>query len=446
MLEAPKLPNDEKRLAVLDGTQLIHSAREERFDRLARLASQTFNVPIALVSLVAKDKQWFKATVGLDVDESPRNISFCGHAIADPSSAFVVNDATLDGRFADNPFVTGDLGLRFYAGYPIKVAGEAIGTLCLIDTKPRSLTAEQIKCLGDFAALLEEEVALEAKIMARSAELKVANDKLAEVVNELSTRAERIGEPAGRRLSELIHEMASPVGNASLIIESMGEKLDSAMAKASSGALRKSDLAEHWIKSKEACRQLEANIKRASDLLQSYKSVGGRRADGECCGDCEVFEVDDAVDRALEAMGPTLAAATAHASWVGPKAEVKLAGRQGPFEQVLVNLIANAIHHGCSGRENGRIELSASLSESKEGGQVLTLNVADDGRGILPNHAQRLFEPYFTTRAGLGGTGLGLHVSRRIVRSMFSGDLTAKNKDPHGACFSMELQIRSSQD
>jgi signal transduction histidine kinase len=302
-----------------------------------------------------------------------------------------------------------------------------------------------LKCFEDLAALVEEEVALETKIMERSSELKSANEKLAEAVHDLSARAQSFGGPKECMISELIHELGSPIGNASLIIESMEEKLDSSIEKTNAGRLRKSDLSDYWVKTKEACRQLDANLKRASDVLISYKSSGGHGENGTWGGDCEMFGVDDVVASVLESMQPTLEAACVVASWVGSATHVKISGLKGAFEQILVNLIANAIHHGCSGRKNGRIELSGYISTSKTQGDSLILSVADDGRGILPAHAKRLFEPYFTTRAGLGGTGLGLHLSRRMVRSMFSGDLTAKNKEPNGACFSMVLPIQPSR-
>lgn len=116
----PAFPLDEaNRLATLRGLNILDTPPEERFDRLTRLAQQLINVPIAVVSLVDSNRQWFKSCQGLDASETPRNISFCGHAILD-NELFVIPDALLDTRFSDNPLVTGAPNIRFYAGQPLK--------------------------------------------------------------------------------------------------------------------------------------------------------------------------------------------------------------------------------------------------------------------------------------------------------------------------------------
>lgn len=130
---------------------------EERFDRLTRLAKRLFNVPIALVSLVDADRQWFKSSVGLAALQTPRDISFCGHAIASDTTLLVPN-AKLDPRFHDNPLVTGDPHIRFYAGCPLSTPnGSRIGTLCLIDSQPRDFGKEESALLGDLARMAEQE-------------------------------------------------------------------------------------------------------------------------------------------------------------------------------------------------------------------------------------------------------------------------------------------------
>ena len=145
------------RLGALDASGLLDTPAEERFDRITRLAAQFFDVPICLVSLVDKDRQWFKSRYGLAARETPRSDAFCAHAV-EKRQLMVVEDACLDARFAENPLVTGAPHIRFYAGQPVYSAdGHALGTLCMIDTKPRSLHAAQIAALRDFALLVEEE-------------------------------------------------------------------------------------------------------------------------------------------------------------------------------------------------------------------------------------------------------------------------------------------------
>ncbi len=164
-MEEPRLPDDEaQRLESLRGLLLLDTPAEDRFDRITRLARKSLGVPVALVSLVDKDRQWFKSIQGLPsgVCETSRAISFCGHAVLQ-DGLFEVTDATKDRRFHDNPLVTSDPKVRFYAGYAIHAPdGARIGTLCTIDHIPRELTDDDRLALQDLAELVERELAVEA--------------------------------------------------------------------------------------------------------------------------------------------------------------------------------------------------------------------------------------------------------------------------------------------
>ena len=139
--------SESRRLKTLRDYDILDTAAEKVFDDLTRLATAICGTPISLVSLVDDERQWFKSRVGLDAEQTPRDQAFCAHALRDDSS-FIVEDATLDERFASNPLVTEDPGIRFYAGMPLIVAdGSALGTLCVIDRKPRVLTDEQLNAL-----------------------------------------------------------------------------------------------------------------------------------------------------------------------------------------------------------------------------------------------------------------------------------------------------------
>lgn len=143
-MQPPALPDNEaRRLAALRQLEILDSSQEAAYDRLVSYAARRCNVPIAAVSLIDADRQWFKARIGLDACETGRDISFCGHAILQ-QGIYVVPDAALDPVFADNPLVTGEPHIRFYAGAPIVDAeGLAMGTICVIDRVPRTLTDEQ---------------------------------------------------------------------------------------------------------------------------------------------------------------------------------------------------------------------------------------------------------------------------------------------------------------
>jgi diguanylate cyclase (GGDEF)-like protein len=161
MVKKPARPEDEaERLSELHSLDILDSGVEERFDRITRLAQRLFNVPIALVTLVDDDRQWFKSRRGVDVTETPRDVSFCGHAILG-DDIMTVPDATLDDRFFDNPMVVGDPGVRFYAGCPITgPKGATLGTLCIIDRHARELSLNDEAALRDLAEMVEHEIAV----------------------------------------------------------------------------------------------------------------------------------------------------------------------------------------------------------------------------------------------------------------------------------------------
>ncbi|MBF0218961.1 MAG: PAS domain S-box protein [Gammaproteobacteria bacterium] len=156
-MQTPATPdNENERLLALRNLSLLDTPPEPRFDRITRITKALFAVPITLVSLVDSERQWFKSRQGLDACETGRDISFCGHAIL-KDDLFIINDALNDARFADNPLVSGEPHIRFYAGAPLHApGGERIGTLCLIDREPRELTAAQQTMLRDLGDSIEE--------------------------------------------------------------------------------------------------------------------------------------------------------------------------------------------------------------------------------------------------------------------------------------------------
>ena len=154
-----QMPADEnRRLAALHHLAILDTPPEERFDRITRIAAAAFDVPIALVSLVDSDRQWFKACFGLKIAETSRDVAFCSHVVH-LREELIVPDTMLDGRFADNPLVVDEPRIRFYAGAPLILEdGSCIGTVCLIDTRPRDLGAADLATLRDLRDLALEEI------------------------------------------------------------------------------------------------------------------------------------------------------------------------------------------------------------------------------------------------------------------------------------------------
>lgn len=158
-MEAPNLPENENlRLRTLRMLNVLDTNPDKRFDGVTRLACHIFQTPIALISLVEHSRQWFKSCQGLQGTETPRYISFCGHTILQ-SEPLVVTDALLDHRFDDNPLVLGEPNIRFYAGFPLIMPNQThLGTLCVIDRKPRPFTETEAQLLTDLGRLVQQDL------------------------------------------------------------------------------------------------------------------------------------------------------------------------------------------------------------------------------------------------------------------------------------------------
>ncbi len=168
------IANEAARLKALHAYHILDTDPEQAFDDLTLLASQVCGTPIALITLVDENRQWFKSRVGIDVQETARNISFCSHAIGQPG-LFVIPDTLNDGRFRDNPMVVSDPHIRFYAGAPLLTRdGDPLGTICVVDSKPRVLTDGQRAALNALRRQAESQLELRRKLD----ELRVAIDGL----------------------------------------------------------------------------------------------------------------------------------------------------------------------------------------------------------------------------------------------------------------------------
>ncbi len=174
MKPAPTAPDETTRLAALERYEILDTAPEREFDDLTKLAAHICGAPVARISFVDRDREWFKSRIGVAETEGPRASSFCGHAILEPD-VMVVPDAILDDRFAGNPLVSGERGFRFYAGAPLITSdGQAIGTICVMDRKPRELTPEQIEALRALARQVVGQLELRRRLLQEREESREA--------------------------------------------------------------------------------------------------------------------------------------------------------------------------------------------------------------------------------------------------------------------------------
>jgi hypothetical protein len=388
MIAAAMHPDEEARLAKLRSYDILDSELDARFQLLAEQASAICGVPISLISLVDRDRQWFKAKVGVDAAEAPRELAFCAHAILQDGT-FEVPDARLDPRFHDNPLVTGPMQVIFYAGVPIRGSGGLpLGTLCAIDNVPRTLEQGQREALQMLAR--QAEVLLEARQRARKnreAAVPVAADAdeaTAPILGQARLYSDRSG-----RMAPVVGSAAWS-GSGDVIAESLTDFFQMPFDRSTGG--QDSDAAKvatmiQLDTANETALTMDLEIEAA--FLRSFAAkLFGASADGES-EQAVLFEtvniVMGAVKRAFEAEGfePTTGLPRERTAQAARR-ELSEAGASKAYvfevegQRVSLSL-------GLSPRANQTVSV-AQLTE----GMVLVSDLPDAGGGVLVAHGTRL--------------------------------------------------------
>lgn len=268
-MRVPLSADEAVRLSVLDSLDLLDTPADEAFDRVVRLASHVLEVPIALVSLVGADRQWFKSRRGLDVEETPREVAFCAHAIKG-DGLLVIPDAREDDRFRENPLVRGDPKIRFYAGAPLTApCGAKLGTLCVIDRAPRQLDDGQRQLLRDLADIVMDQI--ELRRLASTDQVTGASSRwhILELADREVRRSRRYGFPVSIAMLD-IDDFKRLNGRSG---HSVGDAALKALADCCRGTDREQDLIGRFGDDKFLMVMPHTDGEAASDLLEHIRQT-----------------------------------------------------------------------------------------------------------------------------------------------------------------------------
>jgi signal transduction histidine kinase/ActR/RegA family two-component response regulator len=437
MPPAPTPENELARLRVLTQCSVLDTGADEAFDAPTRLAARLCGTPIALVSLVDADRQWFKARVGLEATQTPRSQAFCAYTILS-DEPFVVEDATTHPLVKDNPLVTGEPHIRFYAGVPLRVGGARLGSLCAIDFVPRRLEPERLADLRTLGDAVEAQLALlrENRRLARLEERRrqasrisrARRHALARANDELRTArdaADAAARAASSFLANISHEIRTP----------LNAVLNYAELLADAGQSH-ADAAERLASMRRAGAHLLSLV---NDVLDLSKIESGalqtERVECSPAGvlaDVRSLLAGEAARRGLELR-------------VECRTPLPERARTDPtrLRQIVVNLVSNALKFTPAGAVS--VEGSYEPGDRPDAG-VLRVDVRDTGPGIPPEVLARLFQPFTQADAGTtrahGGTGLGLAISRRLARAL-GGDVTVDSRVGAGSVFTARVAIEA---
>lgn len=388
--------NEQERLKALRSYELLDTLPEEAYDTITKLASYICDTPISLVTLLDADRNFLKSRLGIEFSESPRDISFCGHAILTENPIFIVEDARVDERFQDNPLVK-DFKAIFYAGVPLKTQdGHALGTLCVYDHKPRTLDEKQQEALLGLA----KQVILLFEARKKNIELQKSQQETTARNNRLEDFARLIA-----------HDLKSPLSS----IEGLVNQLNEDYAEENDEDF--TVFMEHLSTSTKSMRSY------IDGLLEYYRADNLLVTKEDATLDTIVSEVKN-----LHKSSDVTITLNKN---VDLKAVPVVA-----IEQVISNLIDNGVKYNTS--EHPEITLSGTITKD-----FYSISVADNGVGIPEDKQAHIFEPFKTMgtndRNGNKGTGMGLATVKKLVEAL-GGTITLDSTVGKGSIFTFTIR------
>lgn len=394
-----KLPvNEKNRLRKLYELGILDTLEEQAYDDLTRLAAEICNTPIALVSLVDRDRQWFKSHHGLDAKETPRDVAFCAHAILN-NDVFIVEDPSKDERFQDNPLVTGEPHVNFYAGAPLIMSdNNRLGTLCVIANEARTITNDQKDALEALARQVVSQLELRLK------------------VKELET----LDHAKDEFISMVSHELRTPLtaiyGSLSLLVNNKAGGL--------------TDKQQNMVEISH--RNTERLLSLVNDILDIAKLESGRFD-----LNIEELNIGELLEKSIELNEQYCKGCETNITLnLSGHKDIMISGDEQRILQVMSNLISNAAKFT---HDSDTIEINLDIDND-----YATVDVTDHGPGISINQQDLLFTKFKQldgqVNNKLPGSGLGLNISKNIIE-LQHGTMSFESTPNIKTTFSFKLPL-----
>ena len=388
------LKNENERLQSLESYSILDTLPESDFDNLTSIASVICNIPISLITLLDKERQWFKSHHGLTISETPIEHAFCAHAINQSDTPFIVTDARKDVRFHDNPLVTGDPNVVFYAGVPLtNTDGFSLGTLCVIDNKPNQLDQIQLNALKALA----DQVMNLLELRKNKLQLEQAILELEESNYEL----ERFAYIAA-------HDLKSPLNNISSLSNLFMEDYGTSINEEAQSIIE-------YIQS--SSNQLKSLIDGMLDYSKSTKIIKNVKSE------INLQKLKENITALFSFENKCIITIKSNLDYIN--------ANKTAMEQILINLVSNAIKY--NDKEITQIELVFSQSKTQ-----YEVTFKDNGPGISTKYHKKIFQLFETLtdkdRFGKPGNGIGLATVKKLVESL-GGKIHLESELGKGATF-----------
>ncbi len=397
----PDIPKDEiKRLHALKEYSILDTMAEEEYDDITYLASQICQTPISLISLIDEKRQWFKSHHGLEATETPKEFAFCAHAINDKNNIFIIPDSRKDERFYDNPLVTDDPHVIFYAGIPLtNKAGFALGTLCVIDNEPNSLDEFQIKALK---ALSNQIIAL--------FELRKMTVELETKAKEIEARNDVLKKFAGNAAHDIKSPLATIVMVTDLFSHQYTDRLD-----------------EQGLELIEMINSSALNLTNFIDGILRYSQNSSLLAE-----DKNSVNIQESLNDLIQLIDPMGEVKFTFNS----QCESTIFTNKVALDQIFLNLLVNAVKYN----DKEEVQISILVEELKD---FMKFNIIDNGPGVKAEDQQRIFQIFETTtnidKSGVKGTGIGLATVKSLVEGL-GGTIRLYSEIGKGSNFEFTLR------